>query len=103
MTIYIDNDYKCHIEPAEGLRAVEISGFNGKCAAYIEGLRYVPVDETWTREDGEVFVGEMISPWKDYAELEKAQLEYEIEQLKKQNAEYESALTEIEIALGVNS
>ena len=77
MTIYIDNDYKCHTEPAEGLRAVEINGFNGKCAAYIEGFRFVPVGETWTREDGEVFSGEMTSPWKDYALLEAAQKGYE--------------------------
>ena len=94
MTIYIDNDYKCHTEPAEGLRAVEINGFNGKCTAYIEGLRYVPAGETWTREDGKVFTGEMITPWKDYALLEAAQTGYE-ESHTSASAAYEEGVNSI--------
>lgn len=96
MEVYIDNEYKCHVSPAEGLREIEAPEFDGYCAEYIEGMRLVPEGETWVREDGEVFHGRMKSAWKDYDKLEKAQLEYEIEQ-------YKAALTEIETALGVTS
>lgn len=47
----------------------------------------------------------MIAPWKPWTELDAAQREYEREQYQTvvaQNAEYESTLTEIETALGVN-
>ena len=87
-TIYIDADYKCHVANAYGLVEVETSFFDGKCDAFIEGYRFVPEGETWVREDGVSFNGEMLSPWKDYAELEAAQREYERQML----AEYEEAL-----------
>ena len=80
MKIYIDNDYKCHVFPGEGLREFDVSFFDGKCAAYIEGYRYVPAGETWEREDGEVFKGEMISPWRDLALLDEFQAQYEAQQ-----------------------
>lgn len=104
MKIYIDSDYKCHATPADGLTAVETDFFNGKAPGYIEGYRFVPAGESWTREDGAVFSGEMAAPWKDWEELDKIQRVYEREQydtLTAQNAEYESALSEIETALGV--
>lgn len=82
MTIYIDNDYKCHVSPCDGLTAVETDAFDGKCKQYIEGYRLVPADETWTREDGEVFHGEMIAPWKSYEILAELQALYEEEQAK---------------------
>ena len=78
MKIYIDSDYKCHVLPGEGLREFDVPFFDGKCQTFIEGYRYVPKDETWEREDGEVFKGEMIAPWKNYTELYIAQLEYEL-------------------------
>jgi hypothetical protein len=96
-TVYIDFDYKCHVSNDGTMTAVETNFFDGKCDAFIEGYRFVPFGESWTRNDGEVFDGEMISPWKDYAELDSAQREYERQIL----AEFESALTEIETALGV--
>ena len=104
MKIYIDSDYKCHATPADGLTAVETDFFDGKAPGYIEGYRFVPAGESWTREDGAVFSGEMAAPWKDWEELDKIQREYEREQyetLTAQNAEYEAALSEIETALGV--
>lgn len=104
MIIYIDADYKCHTAPGSGLTAVETTVFDGKCATYIEGYRFVPSGSTWTRADGAIFQGEMIAPWKPWAELDAAQREYEREQygtLSAQNAEYEVALSEIETALGV--
>lgn len=81
MKIYIDNDYKCHVTDDGTMTAVETEFFDGKCDEFIEGYRFVPAGESWTREDGEVFEGEMIAPWKDYAELDAVQREYEREQL----------------------
>ena len=101
MIIYLDYDYKCHVADNGNMVAYETDAFEGKSDSFIEGYRLVPDGEVWVREDGEVFTGLMISPWKDYTELERAQLQYEIEQLKTQNAEYEAVLTEIEQALGV--
>ena len=97
-TIYIDQDFKCHIDYDGTMTAVETDFFDGKCDAYIDGYRYVPAGAEWTRSDGVVFRGEMIAPWKDWTELDAAQREYERQQL----AAYEQAMTEIEIALGVS-
>lgn len=99
MTIYIDNDYKCYVSAADGRRAIETNEFDGKCDEWIESYRFVPEGETWTREDGEVFNGEMTAPWKDLSEAYTAQTVY----LERQNAQYEAALSEIEVALGVTS
>lgn len=76
-TIYIDSEYKCHITDDGTMTAVETDAFDGKCDTYIEGYRFVPSGESWTRSDGTVFHGVMISPWKDYAELDAARREYE--------------------------
>ena len=99
MKIYIDDDYKCHVSPADGLTAIETDYFDGMCNAAIEGHRYIPAESTWTRTDGETFTGEAYMLCVDWATLDAAQREYEQEQL----AQYESALTEIESALGVNA
>lgn len=77
MTIYIDNDYQCHAEAGDGLRAVETDFFDGKCRRFIEGYRFVPEGETWTRADGVTFPGEMIAPHEDYAVLAAYQQQYE--------------------------
>ena len=76
-TIYIDSEFKCHVTDDGTMTAVETNCFNGKCDTFIEGYRFVPTGESWTMENGVVFQGEMISPWKDYAELDAAQREYE--------------------------
>lgn len=82
MKIYIDSDFKCHTtNPDNFFREVESTFFDGKCEAFIMGYRYVPAGESWTRSDGVVFTGEMIAPWKDYAELDAAQREYERDML----------------------
>ena len=76
--VYIDKDYRCHVSNPDGtFREVETDAFDGKCNAYIEGCRYVPTGETWTRKDGEMFTGEMIAPAVDYEPLGIAQLQYE--------------------------
>ena len=105
-TIYIGSEFKCHVTSGEGRTQVETDAFDGKCDTYVEGYRFIPAGQTWTRADGVVFTGEMIAPWKPWAELDTAQREYEREQyqaLAAQNAEYEAALSEIETALGVNA
>ena len=99
MTIYIDSDYKCYVSAAEGRRAIETNEFDGKCPEWIESYRFVPEGETWMRGDGEVFKGEMVTPWKDLGNAYAAQAAY----VTAQNAQYEAALTEIEAALGVTS
>ena len=82
MTIYIDNDFKCHVSDPDGtMTAIETDAFDGKCPAYIEGYRYIPDGETWTRHDGVTFAGEMIAPWRDWRTLDAAQRDYEREQL----------------------
>lgn len=95
MKLYLDGGFRCHVAPAEGRREVETDFFDGRCAAWIEGFRLVPEGENWTREDGTVFRGEMIAPWKDCAELESAQLQW----LEEQAADMREALA----LLGVRS
>lgn len=100
MTIYIDSDFKCHSINTDGLyTSVDTDAFDGKCRQYIEGYRFVPAGQSWTREDGQVFTGEMIAPWRDYVILAELQAVYD-EQQQTIN-EYESALSDIEQALGV--
>ena len=88
MKIYLDSEFKCHAFNDGTMTAVETDYFDGMCDAYVEGYRFVPSGESWTRSDGVVFQGEMISPWVDYAELDNAQREYE----RKLLAEYAEAL-----------
>lgn len=96
-TIYIDSSFKCHTSAAEGLTQIETDAFDGKCDTYIEGYRFIPAGQTWTRADGVVFTGEMIAPWKPWAELDTVQREYEREQytalLSKLSEVYENADT----------
>lgn len=77
-TIYIDTDFKCHVSNPDGTyQAVETDAFDGKCDAYIEGYRYVPEGQTWTRSDGVTFTGGMIAPCTDYKDVSKTQTLYE--------------------------
>lgn len=77
-TVFLDAEYKCHTtNPNGAYKAVEAEFFSGKCDAFIEGYRFVPSGETWTRSDGDVFRGEMITPWKPYDQLAAAQAQYE--------------------------
>ena len=95
--IYLDSDFKCHISGDDTMISVETAAFDGRCDGYIEGYRFVPEGRTWVREDGAVFAGEMIAPWKPWQVLEEAQREYERQLI----LDYEAALREIEEALGV--
>ena len=88
MKIYIDSDYKCHAtDPNNTYRAFDVPFFNLKCPEFIEGYRYIPMDETWMDQ-----TGEFIAPWKSWAELDEAQYAYE----QKLIPEYDKAFREIE-------
>ena len=93
-TIYIDYDFKCHVNNDNNMTSIETDFFDNKCDAFIEGFRYIPDGEAWIREDGSIIYGEMISAWEDRDKLNKIQLEYE-----------KSILSQLEeiYKLGVNS
>ncbi len=97
MTIYIDSDYKCYVSAAEGRRAKETNEFDGKCPEWIESYRFVPEGGMWTREDGEVFKGEMAAPWKDLGEAYAAQAAY----LEQMLAASQAQTTDMQAALEV--
>lgn len=94
-TIYIDSAFKCHVTDDGTMTAVETDFFEGKCDAFIEGYRFVPAGESWIREDGKVFTGEMIAPWKPYDELDATQREYEREQLLEYEALIDALYAEV--------
>lgn len=97
MNIYIDSDYKCHVENNGTLKAINTNFFDRKCTQYIEGYRFVPHGDKWINENGIVFQGEMIAPWKNFDELDSAQRTYEQELIKEQEAliaELDTALLE---------
>lgn len=100
-TIYIGSDFKCHTVNNGTMTAVETTYFDGKCDVFIEGYRFIPYGESWTRSDGKMFHGEMITPWKNYAELDAAQRVYEQEKL----AQYEVQQNELITSYneGINS
>lgn len=87
-TIYLNAEFKCHTIDDGTMTPIETDFFDGKCDTFIEGYRFIPAGESWVREDGEIFRGEMASPWRDHAELDIAQREYEKQLL----AEYAEAL-----------
>ena len=97
-TIYLTPiTFECHVEQNvdSTLIPYETAFFDGKCDAFIMGYRCVPVGKSWTRSDGVIFNGEMISPWKSYAELDALQRNYEQELLK----QYETELAELDAAI----
>ena len=98
-TIYIDKDFKCHVANDGTMEAVETFFFDGKCDFFVEGYHFVPSGKSWIREDGEIFSGEMIAPWKDYSELDSIQRVYEqnlIVQYEAELAELDAAILEIQ-------
>ena len=81
MIVYIDSDYRCHIENDGTMRPVEIETevYGDKCKAYIEGFRYVPEGESWISPNGTEFSG-MFAPAVSYDLLLSAQAQYEADQ-----------------------
>ena len=100
MKIFIDSDYKCHVSNDGTMREFEVPDFDGMCPAFIEGYRYVPPGEAWTRSDGKVFKGKMRSPWRDKCLLDEFQAQYEAQQaeaeaIKAENDIMKEALAEL--------
>lgn len=105
-TIYLDFDFRCHSTDIGGLQAVETEVFDGKCDKYIEGYRFVPEGQTWTRDDGVQFTGPMVSPHKNYDILAAYQEQYQSDgDLVEQAQVLQSQLSEMDAAYreGVNS
>ena len=92
-TIYFDTLYHCHRIDDGTMTAVETDFFIGKCDTFVEGYCY-------NTSKGYV----QIYPWKDYAELDAAQREYE-RQLLKELQENSIPVADLENAYreGVNS
>ena len=104
MVVYIDSEYRCYIENDNTMFEIQTSFFDGKCNTFIEGYRFIPEGHSWTREDGKVFEGEMVAPWKPYDELDQAQREYEKELYEQQKLlinELEQQAQAAKILLGV--
>lgn len=101
MTVFYDAEYKCHVINDGTMTAIETDSFDGKCDTYIEGYRIIPAGESWTREDGVVFHGEMITPWKPYTELAATQAGYEKAQADMQVilTEANATIAELDVAL----
>lgn len=77
-TIYLDLDFMCHVVNNDGsMISMETDFFDNMCDTFIEGYRFIPEGQAWTREDGEVFEGHMIAPGVDYELLDHAQRQYE--------------------------
>ena len=66
-TIYIDDNYRCHVASDGTMTPVETSFFDGKCNNYIEGYAFLPAGD----EGGKAF------PWRDHAILCAYQQQYE--------------------------
>lgn len=87
-TIYIDNEFKCHVSDDGTMTPVETAFFDGKCVEFVEGYRFVPDGAVWEKEDGTIFEGEMVCAWRPFSELDHAQMVHE----RKLLAEYAEAL-----------
>ena len=76
--IYLNAAFECSTtERADTVQSIETDFFDGKCNAFIEGYRFVPEGQSWTRDDGVTFNGEMIAPFKDYTYLEMVQTAFD--------------------------
>ena len=77
-TIYLNKNFECSVtEKADTVQSIETDIFDNKCNTYIEGYRFIPNGQEWVREDGIVFKGEMVAPFKNSQLLEMIQSLYE--------------------------
>lgn len=83
MKIYLDINYRCHVNSIFNSCEIETDFFNGRCKTFIEGYRFIPTGKTWIDKNGFVFNGEMVVPAEDYSRLQKAQLQYEFDEVKR--------------------
>ena len=78
MTVYIDNDFKCHPYYQDDLTAVEVSFFEGKCAEFISGYYHLPNGKTMDYK-GTTLKGPLTFPFESFDKLDLAQRRYEQE------------------------
>lgn len=105
-TIYLDSEFMCHATDTGSLQAVETEVFDGKCDKYIEGYRFVPEGQTWTRDDGVQFTGPMVSPHEDYDILAAYQEQYKEDETAVEQAQIlQAQMIELDSSYreGVNS
>lgn len=93
--IYLNADFECSVNKRDDtVQSVETDIFDGKCKTYIEGYRFVPAGQEWTRSDGVTFKGEMAAPYKDSQMLEMIQALYEEQQPTEAQAVYTAMMTD---------
>ena len=90
-TLYVDSDFKVHVENADGRIVIETDVFDDMPRQVIECHIFVPHGESCTKPDGATVHGEFIQPFVTKEELDNAQREYERQLL----AEYETLINEL--------
>lgn len=55
--IFLDSDFMCHLENAQGRTPIETDVFDGIVDAAIPYYRYIPQGEEWTDSKGRVLHG----------------------------------------------
>ena len=68
-TIYLDNNFICHLTNDGTMQEIETDIFDGQADEYIKGYRFIPEGQSWTRSDGTVFYGVMIAPAINYNQI----------------------------------
>ena len=76
-TIYLDSEYMCHAEPADGRQAVETDAFDGICSGALECYRFIPAGQTWMRPDGRITPGPFIQAVKEPVGIQR---QYELDE-----------------------
>lgn len=89
MTVYVDENWHCHVENADDRQAIEDEFFDGRAPEVIEGYLCILGDNS----------KRTITPWKLLSELDAIQRQYNQALL----AQYEQALTSIEQAVEATS
>lgn len=56
-TIYLDSNYMCHLENADGRTEVQTDVFDGVVDGAIPYYRYIPNGAEWTNNKGQIFHG----------------------------------------------
>lgn len=65
-TIYLNERFECSVnENEETVLAVETDFFDGKSDEFIQCYRYLPEGYSWKRNDGAIFKGLMVAPFKE--------------------------------------
>ena len=76
-TLYLDTDFRLHIEPFEGFRSIETDKFDNYCDELTECYRYIPQGDFWVKPNGEIIYGEFIQPWCKTDKAEVIQMTYD--------------------------